>query len=131
MTDKRAKPFARTRKSVDQTVTDIQKLMKQYGAVDYGYQERGDVITIECTYEGFRLRFMQEVPAKDAPRRWRIFHDRLRSNLVAITEGVIDVIEAFGWEMVDPETGKTTGELVRPKLESYRQVKMLPGGDEE
>jgi hypothetical protein len=126
-----AKPFSRTRKNVEDTEGDIRKLLKSYGATDYGYKEQGELSIIEFTFGGLTYRFAQVIPIRndlESRRLWRVFFNTIKSDLIADAEGLVKVRERWLWNTVDPTNGQTFGEVIGPKLDELSR-KALPAGD--
>lgn len=133
VTQLRKKPFGNTKKSVEQTTEDIRKLLKQYGARNLAVREEGEqdeIVILEFTLSDFRYRFAQAIPDDEAARRWRVFFNTIRADLIAMKDEVIRIEERWLSNMVNPATGETVAEILRPQLCEYKRVLALPKGDE-
>ena len=131
-TSTRSKPFSRTRKSVTDTTDDIRKLLKQYGAKNLAIREEGEndeVVVLEFTLQDFRYRFAQAIPDDEAARRWRVFYNTIKADLIAMQDEVFRIEERWLSNMVNPVTGETVAEILRPQLHEYRRMLALPKGE--
>jgi len=130
----KSKPFAYTRKSISDTIEDIRAVVTRYGGTSFLYTVRDEGVGIEFTYDQLLYRFWQALPAEDAQeaaRRWRIFYDRTRSTLVAVSEGLVEMSEAFLANVIVPETGETIYRYFGGKLVEFQQQRTLPPGQKD
>lgn len=129
-----AKPFSRTRKTVEQTTEDIRKLLKVYRAKNLAIREEGEndeIVVIEFTLSNFRYRFAQAIPDDESARRWRVFFNTIKSDLIAMQDEVIKIEERWLANMVNPATGETVAEILRPQLSEYKRILALPKPPED
>lgn len=67
-----------------------------------------------------REDFLAEHYEQEAKRIWRVIYWSLKARMEAVDEGLETFEQAFLAHMVDPGTGKTIWDVIRPHVESGR-----------
>ena len=129
-----SKPFSRSTKTTHDSMQDIKTVLKKFGAEKFRITDGDDGAGIEFVHDSTLYRLWQELPADDereAARKFRVFYDRIRSTLIAVSEGLVEMSEVFLANIVNPETGKTVYEYMMQngRLEEFKRQIALPPGE--
>ena len=125
---------------------EIERILERYGATgfQYGWQEVGDgkrKAKIEFEAQDRHVRFLLPLPSRDSDeftkttrgkdrtddaaiksweqacrQRWRALALAIKAKLEAVNADITDFEDEFMSQVVDPETGMTIGEIVRPMI---------------
>lgn len=127
--------------SVDRTRLEIEKILRRYGAEAFQYGWKPGLSIIEFASHGRHIRFTLPMPdpedsefthtpsgrdrGADAARkgweqacrqRWRALALAIKAKLEAVEAGIGQFEQEFLAYVVDPATGRTVGDLIRPQL---------------
>lgn len=114
-----------------QTRTEIEQLLKKYGADSFAYGTEPERVFIGFRCEGRMLRFVVQMPdekklAKQHRSRWRALHLCIKAKLESVACGIESFDEAFMPHVVMPN-GKTFADYAMPALtKAYTEGKMPP-----
>ncbi|MBN2024961.1 MAG: hypothetical protein JW809_19445 [Pirellulales bacterium] len=141
--------------SADRSRAEIERIVQRYGATQFGYgwNEGADhsmaVVTFRC--HDRLVRFVLPLPSPSARefstsptgrrrrtadqaraaweqtcrQRWRALALAIKAKLEAVEADITTFEDEFLAHIVDPATGKTVGEVIRPAL--ARSYAALPG----
>lgn len=118
-----------TKVPASQTLTEIQDVLKRYGATHFGYATVPGAVRVGFESMGRRLRFSVPVPdeKKDARghrQRYRALLLAIKSKLESVASGIETFDEAFMAQVVLPD-GRTMSEYATPQIASaYKDGKM-------
>lgn len=154
---------ANTEVPIDRTRLEIEKELRRYGAsrftTGWGRREDGtEVQALEFAAHGRLIRFLLPLPSQSDPEfvstpkgqkrtsdaarrewertcrsRWRALLLAIKAKLEAVEVGISEFESEFLAFVVDPRSGKTVGEELRPIIdERYRGIGLdrplgLPG----
>ena len=130
--------------SVDRSRAEIEKILQRYGADCFGYAHaRSGAAQIEFQADGRHIRFFLPMPSADddefvltttgnrrsesaawsawekaCRQRWRALALAIKAKLEAVECGITEFDEEFLAHIVDPATGKTVGQAIRPQIEA-------------
>lgn len=148
-----ARRFAQeTAVSVERTRADIETTLSRYGAEEFAYRTAEGVAQIAFRLKNRLVRFTLPLPKRDDPeftrtevrrhrrsddaamkaweqgcrQRWRALLLAIKAKLEAVDVGIAEFEEEFLAYVVDPGTGRTYGDLVRPQIEE-RYLSQTPG----
>ncbi|MEX0718663.1 MAG: hypothetical protein WD066_18865 [Planctomycetaceae bacterium] len=141
-----ARYAANTSVRVEQSRAEVEGILRRYGAEGfrYGWTDRGGerIEQIEFAASDRVVRFILPMPSKDAAefavtphrrhrrtdkaryeaweqacrQRWRALALCIKAKLEAVEVGISEFEEEFLSHIVDPQTGQTMGETIRPQL---------------
>lgn len=127
----------KTKVPVVQTVNEIQKELKRFGATEFGYILRESVKDGQQAQVAFRVgryavRMSILVPEDEqlARSRWRSLLLGIKAKLVMVDEGISTVEREFLADVVAPN-GRTVFENVEPALLSGKTPQLLLSGPSE
>jgi hypothetical protein len=124
-------PYAeRTKVSVDQSKTQIEKLVKKYGADAFGAMELDGRVQIVFRLVGRNLMFRVQLPEDEQQQRsmFRALMLTIKGKLESAARGIEAFEEAFLANIVMPD-GHTVGDETIPQIEqAYKghNVPLLP-----
>ena len=134
---------------------EVESTLRRYGAdgFRYGWADRNGIRLeqIEFTAQDRMVRFTLPMPSKDDPefartparrqirspqqrmaaweqacrQRWRALALAIKAKLECVECGISEFESEFLAQIVDPETGRTVGDTVRPMIEN--RYSGLPG----
>lgn len=133
---------AETSVSVERTRAEIESLLTRYGANEFGYRTSDGESQVAFRLKDRLVRFTVPLPKKGAAeftrtevrrnarsedaalkaweqacrQRWRALLLAIKAKLEAVDVGIAEFEEEFLAYVVDPGTGRTFGELVRPEI---------------
>lgn len=139
-----------TEVSVDKSKTDIERLLKKYGAKAFGYawKDEEGLYTIQFEIADRRVRFLLPMPhlseftktptgkfrSEDSMQlaweqaqrqRWRALVLVIKAKLEAVESGILSFEEEFLSHIILPN-GQTVGEWTAPQLEGIYASKQMP-----
>jgi hypothetical protein len=105
----------RTQVPVERSKTEIEKLVKKYGAKGFAVGWHGDRAQLSFIAHERHIRFTILMPpqAQEQRSRWRTLLLLVRAKLEAVNAKVVTFEEAFVGDIVMPQTGKTVWETAR------------------
>ena len=127
-------------------------LVTRYGATGFRSGWNGDISQVEFAAKDRVIRFTLPLPPKDAKeftkmkagntifdqskrlklweqgcrQRWRALHHAIKAKLEAVACGISEFEAEFLAQIVDPMTGRTVGESVRPMLQARYEGRDIP-----
>ena len=130
--------------AVDRSVAEIKSTIQRYGATHFAFIETPDSSCVEFICNDRRIRFILPLPSASDKRftqtpgrgkqrsadqayvaweqacrqRWRALNLAIKAKLEAVTSGISEFESEFLAFIVDPVSGHTVGEIIRPKLQS-------------
>lgn len=121
---------AKTSVPVDRTRNEIEQVLTKYGAKGFGYAN--DAVSgssqVEFITSSRRVRFVLPMPPRNKMnetvwqqtqrQRWRALLLAIKAKLEAVESGISEFEAEFLANIVDPATGRTVGEVMRPQIES-------------
>lgn len=129
--------------SIEKSRAEIEMILHKYGATAFAYarNEIGAQSLIEFIADQRRIRFVLPMPDRKARefthnkrgcllvassqearydqacrQRWRALVLAIKAKLEAVESKISEFESEFLANIVDPATGKTVGEVIRPKL---------------
>jgi hypothetical protein len=127
-------PYAvRTHVPVEKTRSEIEQLVKKYGAKGFvgGWHEATARVEFLCQDRHIRLTVPVSAVEQENRAKWRLLLLLVKAKLAAVDAKVVTFEQAFVGDIVMPETGKTVWESVgEPVRLAYQQKKgtiLLPG----
>lgn len=118
----------RTKVPVGQSKADIEKLVKKYGAGDFGVMTLQGRAHIVFEMEERKIMFRMIVPDNDQEERsmWRAMLLTIKGKLESAERGIETFEQAFLANIVMPD-GQTVAEHTIPKIEDhYRGSESIP-----
>ena len=121
----------KTKVPASQTLSEIQAVLKRYGATAFGYANLPGVVMIAFESKGRRLRFKIPVPDENKDpqghrQRWRAMLLAIKAKLESVASGIESFDEAFMAQIVLPD-GRTMSEYATPQIaNAYKDGKMPP-----
>jgi hypothetical protein len=116
-------PFAaRTRVPIENTKTDIERLVKKFGAKGFSSGWQNDRARVEFLLGDRHIRFTVMVAgdAQSARQRWRALLLMIKARFAAIEAKIVTTEQAFVGDIVTPD-GRTVYEAIRePIALAYR-----------
>lgn len=142
------KPYGNTKVPISKSQDDLRDTLSRFGADQFTFGEGSDWVGIELVHADtlVRLRCPVVVPTEDEARVaaraahlatsskavtdpierakgerarvWRVLVWSVKARLVAVEEGLESFEQAFLSHLVDPGTGRTLWEQVRPEIEA-------------
>lgn len=136
--------------SVEKSRAEIETILHKYGATAFAYarNEVGNQSLIEFIAHQRRVRFVLPMPERKlrqfthdkrgyllvhasqdqrydqaCRQRWRALVLAIRAKLEAVESQICEFESEFLANIVDPASGRTVGEVIRPKLEESYQGK--------
>lgn len=120
----------KTKVPVDRTRNEIESVLTRYGATGFGYGH--NVLTgksqVDFVTASRQVRFTIPMPPRDKMsdqvwgqvqrQRWRALLLAIKAKLEAVECGISEFEAEFLANIVNPTTGKTVGEEVRPVLQA-------------
>ena len=106
---------AKTRVPIEQTRTEIERLVRRYGANGFVSGWQGQVARIEFLCKERHIRFSVMVPEQPQASRqkWRALLLLVKAKLEAVDAGIATFEQAFVGDIVMPSTNKTVWEETR------------------
>jgi hypothetical protein len=120
---------SRTKVPVEKTRTDIERLVRKYGAKGFASAWQGQSARVEflCNDRHIRLTVVVPASAEREREKWRAMFLLVKAKLVAVDAKIATFEEAFFADIVMPETGKTVWETAREPLKlAYETRKDQP-----
>lgn len=137
---------------VEKTKAEIEMLVTRYGASGFRSGWSGDISQVEFAANDRVIRFTLPLPAKDSReftrtkagniitdqskrlklweqgcrQRWRALHLAIKAKLEAVACGISEFEAEFLAQIVDPITGRTVGENVRPMIAARYEGRDVP-----
>ena len=128
--------------SVEKSLAEIKSTISRFGAEQFAYGERPDSAAIEFIARDRKIRFLLKLPDRKEKRfwftpgkglrrddktaylewekacrqRWRSLALCVKAKLAAVNDGISTFEDEFMAHVVDPITGRTFGELLRPAI---------------
>ena len=144
-------PYAsQTEVSPDRSRAEIERILRRYGATQFGYGWQTTQAMIGFRYDRWMIRFVLPLPTleemgttpggrrrfsaksklqahdQETRRRWRSLALAIKAKLDAVVTGIADFEIEFQPYIVLPN-GKTAGEWLRPQIsKAYDDGKMPP-----
>ncbi len=120
----------KTKVPVGQSKSEIEKLVKKYGAVAFGIMERSNEASIVFTMNDRNVLFRVDLPENDQAVKsmWRALLLTIKGKLESAERGIETFEDAFLANVVMPD-GRTVSETTKPQIEqSYKgnNVPLLP-----
>lgn len=121
----------KTKVPASSSMSEIQAVLKKYGATSFGYANLPGVVMVAFEANGRRLRFKVPVPDENKEpqkhrQRWRCLTLAIKAKLEIVASGIETFEEAFLAQIVLPD-GRTMGEVATPQIAtSYKEGKMPP-----
>lgn len=119
-------PYARrTRVPIDQSRTEIERLVRKSGATEFGVGWRQDAASVSFVVQGRMVRFIVPLPRNndtETRRRWRCLLLGIKAKLECVASKIETFDEAFLAHVVT-ETGETVFERLRAPTS---EIKLLP-----
>lgn len=108
---------ARTSVSPDKTRSEIERVIKRYGATGFNSGWQGDNVRVEFLCKSRHVRFVMQEPANDQAKRqkWRALLLLVKAKLEAVDAKITTFEEAFLADIVMSD-GKTVWERVREPI---------------
>lgn len=129
----------RTSVSTDKSKREIEKILERYGATAFRYSSKPGLAMVEFTAEDRWIRFTLPLPRREefaltetgreraehlaakaweqaCRQRWRALCLSLKAKLEAVECGIAEFEDEFLGYVVDPTSGKTVREVIRPQL---------------
>lgn len=124
---------AYTKVSVEQTKTEIERVLARYGASRFAYFSEAERAIIVFEANDRRLRFDLPLPKGDAEKerkaqrqKWRALLLCIKAKLESVTSKIETFDEAFLAHVVMPD-GMTVGQHTTPRIASvYKGGEMQP-----
>ncbi len=130
---------------VEKSRAEIESILQRYGATQFvsGWSLEGETrSTIQFRFDGRVIRFLLPLPDPKSDeftrtparrnrrspaeaqaaweqacrQRWRALALAIKAKLEAVEAGISEFESEFLAHIVDPQTGRTVGEVVRPQL---------------
>lgn len=123
---------ARTRVPIEKSKSDIERLVRRYGAKGFIAGWQGDAARIEFLARDRHIRFTVQVPAGEqaARQKWRALLLLVKAKLEAVDAKIATFEEAFVGDIVMPD-GRTVWETAREPIrlayETGKPVVLLGG----
>lgn len=111
-------PFAaRTRVPIENTKTDIERLVKKFGAKGFSSGWQNDRARVEFLLGDRHIRFTVIVAgdAQAARQRWRALLLMIKARFAAIEAKIVTTEQAFVGDIVTPD-GRTVYEQIREPI---------------
>lgn len=128
--------------SVERSRAEIETVLHRYGCDAFGYQYNAIAALIEFKSHDRRIRFILPLPPKEdfkkrevrgrmqsctpeqthalweqaCREKWRALSLAVKAKLECVTSGISTFEDEFLAHTVDPVSGKTVGEIMRPQL---------------
>jgi hypothetical protein len=124
---------ARTHVPVEKTRSEIEQLVKNYGAKGFvgGWHENMARVEFLCRDRHIRLTVPVSAKEQENRAKWRLLFLMVKAKLAAVDSKVVTFEQAFVGDIVMPETGKTVwesvSEPVRIAYETKKGAILLPG----
>jgi hypothetical protein len=123
----------KTRVPVEQSRTEIERLLGKYKATSVAVYTSVDHAAIAFEMRDRRIMFRLGMPKGDDQRaaqsrrqKWRALLLAIKAKLTSVEDGIETFEDAFLAHIVMPD-GSTVAEHVRPRIASaYREQKMIP-----
>jgi len=135
---------------VERSRAEIEAILQRFGATQFisGWTMDSPArAMIQFVYAGRQVRFILTLPEKGSPeftrtpsrhnersprqaelayaqaqrQRWRSLALSIKAKLVAVQDGIAEFESEFLANIVDPQSGRTVGEVIRPQLETSYQ----------
>ncbi len=139
----------KTTVSPDRSKGEIEKLLTQFGASEFGYWTSEDQAKVGFVHRGIRIEIMLPLPKladfyrtptgrsrtvlqarterwKETRRRWRSLSLVIKALLVGVEDGVLTFEDAFMPWIVWGD-GLTTRQMILPHLEKAIEAGKMPG----
>lgn len=116
-----SKPYAGTDVSVAKSQHGIQSLLKKYDATRIVTGETmADTYAVEWSHSEIRYRVEMPMGAdeKEERRLWRVLYWAIKSKLEAVASGMEEYEMAFMAQMIDPFSGSTLSQIIRPAIDA-------------
>ena len=109
----------RTSVTVPKSKTDIEKVVKKYGAESWALMEQGATVKVAFRIQGRNILFAMNVPDGVQKERtiWRALLLTIKAKLESASSGIETFEEAFLANIVMPD-GQTVAEHTRPAIEA-------------
>jgi hypothetical protein len=136
---------------VDRSRAEIERTLVRYGADAFRYGWKAGLATIEFAAHGRHIRFSLPLPRRDdheftltptgrersevqaeraweqaCRQRWRALGLAIKAKLEAVECGIAEFEQEFLAYVVDPQTGRTVGEVIRPQLAVSYEAQPAP-----
>lgn len=117
----------KTKVPVRQSKSEIEKLVKKYGADAFGIMERSGIAQIVFSLEGRNILFRMRLPedAQNERSIWRAMLLTIKGKMESAERGIETLEEAFLANIVMPD-GRTVSETTIPAIESSYNGKDVP-----
>lgn len=121
---------ATTKVTAEQSVMEIQRTVKKYGATGFGFMEMGGQIGIIFEMKERRIRFLLPLPMppteQETRQRWRALLLIIKAKLEAIELKATTFEQEFMVNFVLPDNS-TVGEKLLPRInEALKDGKLPP-----
>lgn len=123
---------ATTKVPVVQSIGDIEKTLRRYGADAFGYGQDAGRAIVTFRLSGRMMRVQMEVPEdpQHERSRWRALLLIVKAKCEAVDSGIESIEQAWMPYVVLPD-GTTVGDFMVPQIESAyetgRMPSLLPG----
>lgn len=137
---------------VEKTKAEIESLVTRYGATGFRSGWSGDISQVEFAAKERVIRFTLPLPSRDdkafrtskagnpifdqskrlklweqaCRQRWRALLLAIKAKLEAVSIGISEFEAEFLANIVDPITGRTVGESVRPMIAARYEGRDVP-----
>lgn len=100
---------------------DIEDLLEKFGVTDFITRKQQSRVDIAFSFEGLNFQIGIDLPdlMKERRRLWRVLQLQVKSNLIAVAEGLVTMEQAFMANIVTDD-GRTLGDRMAPSLEAAR-----------
>lgn len=138
--------------AVEKSRAEIETVLTKYGAEAFGYRTSQSAAMIEFAWQGRHVRFLLPLPDRSAREfqftpagrrrlsadksvqaweqacrsRWRALLLAVKAKLECVEIGISQFDQEFFAFLVDPITGHTIYEEVRPRLEARHEGREVP-----
>jgi hypothetical protein len=120
---------AHTKIAPEQTLMEIQRLVKKYGATGFGFMESNGTVGILFEMKGRRIRLLLPLPLppteQEVRQRWRALLLIVKAKLEAIDLMATTFEQEFMFNFVLPDTS-TVGDKLLPQIEAILKDGKLP-----
>lgn len=132
---------------VEKSRAEIESILNRYGATSFLYATQASSALIQFDAKGRRVRFVLPLPDRSEERfsfkgvrknpttdderfklweqacrqRWRSLALAIKAKLETVECGISEFEQEFLAHIVDPSSGKTVGEVIRPMIEHNYQ----------
>jgi hypothetical protein len=117
---------ARTKVPVEKTRSEIERLVKRYGASGFVSGWQGLTARLEFICQNRHIRFTVRVPEQEqaARQKWRSLLLLVKAKLEAVDAKIATFEEAFVGDIVMPD-GRTVWEAAREPINTGKPVALL------